>query len=112
MHWPITRTWVVRAKDRERDTATTTELASLPVCFLLGAAGLGKTYETVRLVHIDRADGRMPTFIRLAELAQSAIEFETRLDGLSKRLTAGGVIYLDALDEIMLPVPRAAVVLG
>jgi hypothetical protein len=111
-HWPITRTWIVRAKNRERDTATTAELAGLPVCFLLGAAGLGKTYETERLTDIDRADGRTPSVVRLAELAQSATELETRLDGLSKRVTAGSVIYLDALDELMLPVPRAAVVLG
>jgi hypothetical protein len=111
-YWPITRTWAVRSKNSERDIATTDELSNVPVCFLLGSAGLGKTYETGRLAEIDRACGRNPIVVRLAELAQSATELGTRLEGLSKRLTAETVVYLNALDEIMLPVPSAAVVVG
>ncbi|HXD17175.1 MAG TPA: hypothetical protein VN654_09165 [Vicinamibacterales bacterium] len=111
-HWPIARTWVIRAKNTERETVTTDSLGAVPVCFLLGSAGLGKTYETGRLAHIDRAEGRVPIVVRLAELAQSPTELTTRLDALSKHLTASSVVYLDALDEIMLPVPSAAVVVG
>jgi hypothetical protein len=110
--WPIARTWIIRAKSNEREMATTDAVGSIPVCFILGSAGLGKTYEADRLAEVDRAHGRVPIVVRLAELAQSPTELATRLEGVSTRLTAQSVLYLDALDEVMLPVPSAAVVIG
>jgi hypothetical protein len=111
-HWPISRTWLAQTNNAERQTVTTTDLHSATACFLLGAAGLGKTYEIARLSEFDRTQGWKPTVVRLAELAQSPSELSSRLERIAKRLTADSVVYLDALDEVLLPVPSAAVVVG
>jgi hypothetical protein len=110
--WPILRTWIASIKSKERETVSTADLQRIPICFLLGAAGLGKTHEIACLAEADRAQGKAPVVVRLAELAQSPSELSSRLEKVAKRLTGGSVVYLDALDEVLLPVPSAAVVVG
>ena len=76
-------------------------------CALLGAAGLGKTFEIEHLAKFEEAAGREIRKARLAHLAQSADALVARLDALAADATANTAIYLDALDEVMVPVRQA-----
>ncbi|MDO8432366.1 MAG: hypothetical protein Q7S58_08145, partial [Candidatus Binatus sp.] len=85
----------------------TRELARHRGCALLGPAGLGKTFEIEHLAELEQAEGREIRKARLADLAQSADLLASRLEALSANATPGTAIYLDALDEVMVPVPQA-----
>lgn len=109
--WPIQRRWSVLS-DATIVAAHTPELARYRGCALLGAAGLGKTFEIDYLAGLERAAGREIRKERLAALAQSADALVSRLDALAANATASTAIYLDALDEIMVPVRSAGLVVA
>lgn len=104
--WPIRRRWTVLTDGTIID-AQTAELSQYRGCALLGAAGLGKTFEIELLAELEQAAGREIRKERLADLAQSADVLVSRLDALAANATASTAIYLDALDEVMVPVRQA-----
>ena len=104
--WPIARRWSVLTNGKATD-AETAQLSTYPGCALLGAAGLGKTFEIEHLAERERAAGREIRKVRLAALAQSADLLASRLDALTVNATANTAIYLDALDEVAVPVRQA-----
>jgi hypothetical protein len=67
--WPIQRSWRVISPESHPKASTTDELAEEPVCCLLGAAGMGKTFEMGRLRRREQEKGRVVRSERLAELA-------------------------------------------
>jgi hypothetical protein len=71
------------------------------------SSGLGKTFEIEHLAGVEQAGGREIRKERLADLAQSADVLVSRLDALAADATANTAIYLDALDEVMVPVRQA-----
>lgn len=77
---------------------------------MLGAAGLGKTYELIYLASLDREQGLDVRFGRLASLGQTADGLEARLTRLAHEMTESTVIYLDAMDEVMVPVRTAGLI--
>jgi len=60
----------------------TEDLSRYSACVLLGAAGLGKTFELERLAQIEASDGRQVVRARLAALAQSAEGLEQHPQGM------------------------------
>jgi hypothetical protein len=105
--WPITRSWLVVDSDAE-SRKNTIDLLEYRACCMLGSAGLGKTYE-LRFLS-EREQGGDVRFLRLATLATSAEGLESRLDTLAASLTERSAIYLDALDEAMVPVRTAGLI--
>jgi hypothetical protein len=77
----------------------------------VGAAGLGKTYELRYMAELEKQAGRMVQFVRLAELAQTTDGLRSKLNSIAAIATDGSAIYLDALDELMIPVRQSALIL-
>lgn len=102
--WPIERSWLILEDDGGREQRKTSALGSCRACTLLGAAGLGKTYELRYLAALDRERGLDVRIERLASLGQTADGLEARLKRFAKGAAESTVLYLDALDEVMVPV--------
>jgi hypothetical protein len=107
--WPLVRRWTL-LRGSVREDVTTPDLAEYPACCLLGGAGLGKTYELATLADLERRTGHEVRIDRLASLAQTAESLESRLNRVSTNATNATVIYLDALDEVMVPVRAAGTI--
>ena len=73
---------------------------------MLGAAGAGKTTEAERLASHESALGRRVRRCRLAEFADTSAELGEQLATLSAGASKDTVLYLDALDEAMIPARR------
>jgi hypothetical protein len=102
--------WTV-IKDRARlEQVRTSELAGYRACGVLGAAGLGKTYELRYLADLEKRNGLDVRFERLAVIAQTPDSLVAQLAELSAAASKKSVIYLDALDEVMVPVKVAGLV--
>ncbi len=111
--WQIERRWLVLRPGREPVERTTLELADLDALPLFGAAGIGKTVEAKRLADHERSLGRDVREYRLAEhCGTSADELRGLLTSLSDSAGTDTAIYLDALDEAMVPLRRAGLVLA
>lgn len=109
--WPIERSWLVVTAKGERSIVPSSGLREWPACGMLGAAGLGKTFEQTYLAELDRADGFEVIHDRLAVLGQTAEGLTSRLDTLAAAASSNTVFYLDALDEVMVPVQTAGLVI-
>src|SRR5690606_23276013 len=105
--WQLDRRWLVIRPNAEPEELGTSALSEFRSVVLLGAAGAGKTIEAQRLGEHDRAAGRDVRECRLAEYAGSADELSRRLDELAHGAGEHTVLYLDALDEAMIPLRRA-----
>src|SRR5688572_15840730 len=105
--WPIERSWHVVTSKGERVVVPTSELTRWPACGMLGAAGLGKSFEQAYLAELERADGFEVIADRLAVLGQTPEGLISRLDTLGAAATPNTVLLLDALDEVMVPVKIA-----
>lgn len=110
--WPINRNWSLETENGGRDALTTTDLARYHACCLLGSAALGKTTELSYLSKLEQDSGKDVRYHRLALLATSADRLESRLEELASDTTSNSVLYLDALDEAMVPVRTAGIVLA
>ena len=73
---------------------------------MLGAAGAGKTTEAARLADQERLAGASVHSCRLAEFAESSTELRQHLAERSRGANERTVLYLDALDEAMVPARR------
>lgn len=109
--WPVERNWAILTDSVQSEQARTSELAKYRACGIIGAAGLGKTYELHELAAADRRHGRDVRSERLALLASTADGLESRLRSLSGFASADTAIYLDALDEVMVSVATAGLIL-
>jgi hypothetical protein len=76
-------------------------------CGMLGPAGIGKSHELARLANSDELRGLDVRGGQLALLAQTSDGLAAKLDALAEGITAQSVMYLDALDEVMVPVKTA-----
>jgi len=110
--WQVTRSWVIQNHGDAREQIGTRDLSEYRACGMLGAAGLGKTYELSYLADCDRQRGLDVRLERLAVLGQTPDGLEARLNALASTVTDRTVIYLDALDEVMVPVKTAGLILG
>ena len=110
--WPIERTWRVHTETGLHEDLTTQDLVGKPVCCLLGAAGIGKTFELRLLESLERESGVEVRFVRLAEIASSADRMAQKLEALVSNVGSQLAIYVDAVDEAMIPVSTAAQVLA
>lgn len=108
--WPIERTWTVHCGQELRTGIRTAELTEFPVCCMLGSAGLGKTRELEWLATKERGEGQEVAGGRLATIAQTADALTQKLDALAIGATGDTAFYLDALDELMIPVRQTALI--
>ncbi len=104
--WPITRSWSVISDEGNRQLFATSGLARFRACCLLGSAGLGKTFELQELATAE-GSGSNVRHHRLTTLALAADGLASRLATISADVSDDSVIYLDALDEVMVPIPTA-----
>ncbi|WP_165074924.1 NACHT domain-containing protein [Paludisphaera rhizosphaerae] len=98
--WPIQRSWSIRSTEPHPEVLRTYQLVDERVCCLLGAAGMGKTFEMQRL-KIREEKVRPISFERLAAMGATADRLESELKNLSRNLDDDAVLYLDALDEAL-----------
>jgi hypothetical protein len=110
--WPIERSWEVRTAKGERLLVRTSELRRFRACGLLGAAGLGKTFELDHLAALERADGADVLADRLAVLGQTSDGLASKLASLVNGATPNTALYLDALDEVMVPVQTSGLIIA
>ena len=103
--WKIERVWsaTTEAKTEELNTL---ELSRFHGLVMLGAAGAGKTTEAARLADQERLAGASVLLCRLAEFAESSTELRQHLAECSRGANERTVLYLDALDEAMIPARR------
>ena len=103
--WTIERVWstTVAATMEELNTP---ELSRFRGLVMLGAAGAGKTTEATRLADHERLAGASVHWCRLAEFAESSTELRQHLAEHSRGADERTVLYLDALDEAMIPARR------
>src|SRR5713101_1752310 len=109
--WPIERIWTVACGGTRLEQVRTSELHGYRACGILGAAGLGKTYELRYLADLDKQNGLDVRIERLAELGQTADGLEFALSELAATASEKSVIYLDALDEVMISVKVAGLII-
>ena len=105
MTWNLERTWQVTIDDKT-EKLSTVELSRFRCVVMLGAAGAGKTTEAERLASHESALGRRVRRCRLAEFADTSAELGEQLATLSAGASKDTVLYLDALDEAMIPARR------
>jgi len=108
--WPIERSWVVLSSKGAPKQVQSSNLLGYHACGMLGAAGLGKTYELSCLANLDRQRGLDVCCERLAELGQTADGLTTHLAILANQVRENTAIYLDALDEVMIPVKTTGLI--
>ncbi len=77
---------------------------------MLGSAGLGKTFEQDHLAELERAGGFEVTTERLAVLGPTPESLKSQLDVLAAAATPQSAYFLDALDEVMVPVRTAGLI--
>lgn len=109
--WPIDRSWSVVNAQGNREQVHSRDLDRYRAAVLLGAAGLGKTFELKQLAEADRARGLDVRLVRLAELGQTPDGLASGFASLATSASADTVLYLDALDEVMVPVGTAGLVM-
>jgi ABC-type nitrate/sulfonate/bicarbonate transport system ATPase subunit len=66
LRWPVQRRWIVRDAQGKDQILNTKDLSDCKAVCLLGAAGLGKTYELAVLSELERATGKKVVFRSLA----------------------------------------------
>ena len=102
--WPILRTWELPAEDGTDVEVDTENLAKIQACCMLGSAGLGKTFEMAHLADLERGRGLNVIEFNMGRMATSADALESRLTKITSKLRKHTAIYLDSLDEAMMPV--------
>src|SRR5258706_7606287 len=94
--WEIRRTWDSLSERDDSTPLTTVQLAEFDSVVMLGAAGIGKSVEALRLAEHERSIGRDVRWLRLAESAGSTDEFAQALASLSLNATSNTTLILDA----------------
>lgn len=100
--WKINRQWRVHVRTQEPQLQSTESLAAYPAVILLGAAGIGKSFELNRLMEADRSAGLEVRSERIVTIARTNDALEAGLRKLVEGATATTAIHLDGLDEAML----------
>jgi len=106
--WPVKRNWLIRDEKESHRSLETLELSQYRVLILLGAAGLGKTFEMKRLESQERETGRRVVNLSLGSAATSGHDLRRRIDQVAEEAGNEGAIYLDSLDEALVPIGTAA----
>ena len=100
--WNIERVWSATTEAKTEEL-TTLDLSRFRGLVMLGAAGAGKTTEAARLADQERRAGASVHTCRLAEFAESSTELRQYLAERSRDANERTILYLDALDEAMIP---------
>ena len=103
--WSIERVWSATTGATTKEL-TTLELSRFRGLVMLGPAGSGKTTEAARLADQERLAGASVHLCRLAEFAETSTELRQHLAERSRGADERTVLYLDALDEAMIPSRR------
>src|SRR5256885_420694 len=109
--WPIDRTWLTSGENGNRESVATSDLLRAQSCCMLGTAGSGKTIEMLVLKDLE-AKTKKVTYKRLVEIGTDATGLRTGLEQLSSEATSQSAIYLDALDEAVVPVRTAGLIVA
>jgi len=111
MAWPIVRRWMLRDREGLQQFRTTSELSEYRIVCLLGAAGLGKSWEIEHLAQHEKSLRHKIALLSLGNAATSGTSLRGRLDRAADEAGDDGSIFLDALDEAMVtPVQAAGVI--
>ena len=110
--WAIERRWRLHSEADPHGECATGDLVGRAVCCLLGSAGIGKTFELRHLEELEQNSGYEAQYVRLGEVAISADRLTASLNSLSGELTGRSAIYLDAVDEAMVPVATTSQILA
>lgn len=103
--WQIKRIWSATTEVKTEEL-NTLDLSRFRGLVMLGAAGAGKTTEADRLADHEQLAGASVHSCRLAEFAESSTELRQHLAERSRGANERTVLYLDALDEAMVPARR------
>ncbi len=104
--WNIARVWSATT-GANTEQLSTLELSRFRGLVMLGPAGYGKSTEAARLADKERRAGASVHECReLAEFAETSTELRQHLAEYSCGANERTVIYLDALDEVMIPERR------
>ncbi len=103
--WNIDRVWSATTENNTEQLRTL-ELSPFRGLVLLGTAGAGKTFEAARLANHERTSGTCVRECRLAEFAETSNQLADRLRRMSRGADEKTALYLDALDEAMIPARR------
>ena len=103
--WNIERVWSATTESNTEQLRTL-ELSPFRGLVLLGTAGAGKTTEAARLANHERTSGACVRECRLAEFAETSSQLADRLRRMSTGADEKTALYLDALDEAMIPARR------
>lgn len=104
--WQLKRRWR-QYRENQQAEHKTRDLSQFKCVAMLGAAGSGKTTEAKCLQDFERELGKDVQWCRLAEFSGSKDELSKKLAQLSDQATQNTIIYLDALDEAMVPLRSA-----
>lgn len=110
--WPLKRMWEEVDAEGDRRSYSTLDLGEFPACVLLGTAGLGKTTELKSLCDSEKSLGKNVRFVRLVELGATADGLQQGLEGLLTDIAPPVALYLDALDEVLVPVRTATAIVA
>lgn len=110
--WPIERRWSVRLPNRDVQPITTVELEESPVGVLLGPAGSGKSVEIDLLARAANECNRHVLHRRFVECGTSEDSLRSSLERLAAEATQHTLILLDALDEVLIPIGAAGLVIA
>lgn len=110
--WAIERRWRLRSSTDTPERIPTRSLAEHAVCCLLGAAGSGKTVELKQLEEFEEGSGFEVQRLRLATVASSPDGMARVLTRLASAATERTAIYIDAVDEAMIPMVTTGQVLA
>ncbi|HYE63779.1 MAG TPA: hypothetical protein VD997_17440 [Phycisphaerales bacterium] len=109
--WPLQRRWTNWVEGGIAGTLWTTALSTRPVAILLGAAGLGKSFEIEQLARAEEAQGRRIARVELATAMPFPSDLRAALEKALGEAGPEGAIYIDSLDEALVPLPTAAAII-
>jgi hypothetical protein len=110
--WLIDRSWRLHFENNSRESIKTCDLVGRPACCLLGSAGIGKTHEMKKLEELEKLSGYEVRSFRLATLASSTDQLTSALNAITSTASEKSAIYLDAVDEAMVPVATTSLILA
>lgn len=108
--WPIDRSWTLFSEVAAPQTVGSEQMSGWRALALHGAAGTGKTYELRLLAETEESTRGKVRFARLATLGQTREGLEAGLRRFAEGIDENTVLYLDALDEVMVPVRTAGLI--
>lgn len=102
--WEVRRVWTMRTQAPTNTNYETLQLRQFQAIAMLGRAGLGKSAELQRCIERDRQEGLDVRSHTILNVAYDTRGIPAALAAISAGADSKSVIYLDALDEAIVPV--------